>query len=132
MAHTITVTPLMGGTYRSIYCFGFESDGVSGELTNYPLISPAMLGLPTTARLSIESIEYNFADFDGRLYFDSTLVDKALAWTLHSQLSNHDFIPYGGIKDQTDIDGNGSIVISTSGFGAAGVTGSLIVKVRNG
>lgn len=131
MAHTVTVKPLMAGTSRSIYFIGLESDGISGELTNQLLISPAMLGLPISARLVIESIEYNFADFDARLLFGSTLIDKTLAWTLHSQLSGNDFLPYGGIKDSSDIDGSGNILISTNGFGSAGTSGTLIIKVRN-
>jgi hypothetical protein len=131
MAHTVTVTPLMAGSSRSIFLIGLESDGVSGELTNEILINPCLLGLNSKARLVIEGIEYNFADFDARLLFDSGFPAKRLAWTMHSQLSTNDFNPYGGIKDQSDIDGNGNILITTNGFGSAGVVGSLIIKIRN-
>jgi len=132
MAHTVTVRPLLAGTARSIYLIGLVSDGVSGELSNEILITPAMLGLTTKARLAIEGIEYNFADFDAQLLFDTGVTEKSLAWTLHSQLSMNDFNPYGGIKDQSGIDGNGNILFSTNGFGSAGTSGTLIIKVRNG
>ncbi len=132
MAHTVTVTPLMAGTARSIYFIGLVSDGISGELANEILITPAMLGLGVDTRMVIESIEYNFSNFDARLLFDSGFVEKNLAWALHSEISCNDFLQYGGIKDRSDVDGNGNLLISTSGFGSLGSAGTLIIKVRNG
>ena len=131
MAHTVAVTTLLSG-YKSILHVALISDGASGELADRVLITPADLGLTSSARLAVESVEYNFAGFDARLEFDSGVVDDNLIWVLSRNLSCHDFMPYGGLKDPSGLDGTGKIQLSTSGFGTAGAQGSLIIKLRNG
>lgn len=131
MAHTVTVTPLLAGAHRSIYHIGLVSDGISGDLNSEIIITPAMLGLKSSARLAIESVEYNFTGFNGILEFDSGIVDDNLIWALNSNLSSQDFLPYGGLKDPSNGDGTGNILFSTDGLSSLGSVGTMILKIRN-
>ena len=131
MAHSITVTKIIPGTYRTVFLVSLVSDGASGELADEVIVSPSDLGLPSSARLAIETIEYNFSGFDCWVEFDSGAVDDNLMWVLSRENSIHDFNPYGGIKDPSDPDGTGKIQLNTSGFGSAGSIGSILIKVRN-
>lgn len=134
MAHSVVITKILPGNHRSQFHVFFESDGVSGELTDYVLVDPvADLGLKSTARLAIEKMTYNFAAFDARVEFDSGLVADKMIWVLPASGDNHVcFDAWGGLKDQSGLDGTGKIQITTKGFGTAGAQGSLLLMVRNG
>jgi len=133
MAHTIEVTNILPGTHRSQFHVYLLSDGASGELTDEVLIDPvADLGLSSDARPVIEMITYNFSSFDGRVEFDSGLVDDYMIWALPQGSGNHiDFNMWGGLKDKSGLDGTGKIQLSTTGFGVAGAEGSMLIMVRN-
>ena len=131
MTHSVTVTPLMVGAHRSIYHVGFVSDGVSADLNGEILITPAMVGLTSSARLAIESVEYNFTGFNGVIEFDSGIVEKNLIWSLNSNLSSQNFNSYGGLKDTSDVDGTGNILFTSSGLSAASAVGTMILMIRN-
>jgi hypothetical protein len=134
MAHSVVITKILPGNYRSQFHIFFESDGVSGELTDYVLVDPiADLGLKSTARLAIEMMTFSLDGFDARIEFDSGLVADRMIWVLPENGDNHVcFDAWGGLKDQSGLDGTGKIQITTSGFATAGSQGSLLLMVRNG
>ena len=134
MAHKIVITKILPGTYRSQFHIFFESDGASGELVDQVLVDPVVdLGLKSTARLSIQMLTFSFAGFDARIEFDSGLVDDRMLWVLPQNSDNHVcFDCWGGLKDNSGLDGTGKIQITTKGFGTAGAQGSLLLMVRNG
>jgi len=131
MAHDVSITTLLQGNQYAIYHVALVSDGVSAELNDEVIIDPVVdLGLKSSARLLVENIEYNFSGFDARLEFDSGLVDDNLIWVLSRDLSTHSFLPYGGLKDPSGLDGTGKIQLSTVDFSNADAQGSLIIKIR--
>lgn len=134
MAHNIVITKLLPGNYRSQFHVFFESDGASGELTDYVLVDPVVdLGLKRTDRLSIEKMTFGFTGFDARIEFDTGLVDDKMIWVLPENGDNHVcFDAWGGLKDKSGLDGTGKIQITTNGFNTAGAQGSLLLMVRNG
>ena len=133
MANIVNITKILPGNYRSQFHIFIESDGASGELTDSVLIDPvADLGLTSSARLSIEMVTYNFSGFDARIEFDTGLVADKIIWVLPEGSDNEiDFNPWGGLKDQSGVDGTGKIQITTNGFTAAGDQGSMLIIVRN-
>ncbi len=133
MAHKVTITKILPGAHRSQFHVYLESDGASGELTDQVLIDPVIdLGIPASSRPAIEKINYNFAGFDARIEFDTGLVDDKIIWVLPQNGDNYiDFDPWGGLKDQSGLDGTGKIQLTTVGFGDAGDMGSLLIMVRN-
>ena len=134
MAHKVVITKILPGNYRSQFHIFFESDGASGELTDYILVDPVVdLGLTSSDRLAIEMITYNFTGFDSRVEFDTGLVDDKMIWVLPANGDNHIcFKPWGGLKDQSGLDGTGKLQITTNGFASAGSQGSILLMVRNG
>ena len=133
MTHTVTITKILPGNHRSQFHVALISDGMSGELTDYVLVDPVVdLGIPASSRPAIEMIAYNFAGFDARIEFDTGLVDDQLIWVLpENGDSPVDFNPWGGLKDQSSLDGTGKIQLTTNGFGDAGDQGSILLMVRN-
>ena len=133
MAHTVTITNILPGNFRSQYHIFLSSDGASGELTDQVLIDPvADLGTKASDKMVIERITYNFAGFDARLEFDNGLVNDNMIWVLPEVGDNSlDFNSWGGLKDFPGLDGSGALQITTTGFGDAGNQGSILIMVRN-
>ena len=143
MAHVLQLTQIQDGPSDVIYSLFLKSDGGSGELTNYALITPANLvqgqnrmpyvpaGPPAGRCFNIQQMWYNFQGFDAVLSFASA--NPLNAWLMApSTDSAIDFRPMGGIPDRTpDSDvPQGTILLSTDNFAAVGSVGSLIIKVR--
>ena len=133
MANKIVITNILPGAHRSQFHVFLESDGASGELTDYVLVDPvADLGIGSDSKVVIEMITYNFMGFSARLEFDNGLVDDNMIWVLPEFSDNYlDFNPWGGLKDFPGLDGTGAIQITTNGFTTTGDQGSMLLMVRN-
>jgi len=132
MANTVNRKLLLNGPRDAIMVVFLKSDGVSGELEKATLIDPVVdLGLRAGSRVSLQYLVHNFVGFNARLEFASGLVDNNYKWVLPEN-SDHpiDFSVFGGLLDDSTVDGTGELQITTEGFTAAGDQGSLIVRVR--
>ena len=143
MAHTITRVQIQDGPSDVVYRYFFQSDGSSGELTNYTLLNPDDLtngqstapfvpaGPPAGRCFNIQQMWYNFSGFDGVISFRSASGNPV--WLLTPSVDSYfDFRPMGGIPDNTpnsDVP-EGDIQISTNGFSSVGSVGCLVLKVR--
>lgn len=132
MANTVTITTLVDGPRNAVFHVYMESDGVSGELVDLVIADPTTLYPTGKARPSftIEEVWHSFAGFDAKLEFDS--VSDTPVWVLSQQTGNIQcFNKFGGLKDRSNaLDGSGKLLLTTSGFTAAGDMGSLVVQVR--
>lgn len=133
MAHKITIIKILPGVHRSQFHIYLLSDGASPELTDQVLIDPVTdLGIPSSSRLAIERITYSFTGFSSRIEFDTGLVDDKMIWVLPEKANEPiDFSPWGGLKDQSGLDGTGKIQITTNGLTNSGSEGSILIMVRN-
>ena len=133
MAHKVTITKILPGNHRSQFHIYLLSDGTSGELVDEVLIDPVTdLGIPSSSRLAIERITYSFTGFSSRIEFDTGVVDDKMIWVLPEKANEPiDFNPWGGLKDQSGLDGTGKIQITTNGLTNAGSEGSILIMVRN-
>lgn len=131
MANTVNVSVLLSGPRNVLLAVYLKSDGATGELVNETLFGPADLGLPPSARLTLEALTYNFAGFDAVVQFDSGGVIPTFKWVL-SEGTNApaDFEPYGGLRDGSGMDGTGELQITTTGFTASTDQGSILIKLR--
>lgn len=131
MAHVVTVTPIVDGPKKATFFVYLESDGQSGELVNYVLIDTKTDFAQSSdmKRLAVLQVWNSFSWFDGLLKFDD--LNPMPSWQLTRDASSyHDLRYFGGLKDITSIDGTGKLMISTSGFSAAGSVGTMVIEVR--
>jgi hypothetical protein len=111
-----------------------ESDGVSGELEDYVLLTPADLEPPLAANpaLRIQRVWYSFNQFDATLKFGG--IAPMPVWVLaRASNTEFDFTRFGGISDYNTVppaDKNGQLLISTTGYGPLGAQGSLVFEFR--
>lgn len=130
MSNTVKVKVLESGPRNFVLAVFLQSDGVTGELNAETLLDPVDLGLTRKTRFSIQNIDYNFAGFDATLEFDSGSIDPNFKWALVEGANNPvDFSPYGGILDDSGIDGTGKLQITTSGFTSTQDFGSILIKL---
>lgn len=127
----VTKTVHSGHRYLILAVY-LKSDGASGELEGHVLIDPvADLGLKTGARLRLESVMHSFAGFDGVLEFGSGGVDPNWKWVMPAGVGQlFDFAPFGNLFDDSSMDGNGKLTISTQGFTSDADQGSMFLKMR--
>jgi hypothetical protein len=132
MANTVEKKLLLNGDRFAILAVYLRSDGASGELANEVLIDPVDdLGLKLGARLRLNEVTHSFAGFDAVLQFASGGVDPNWKWVLTAATNQpFDFGAFGNLIDDSGMDGNGKLTISTTGFTAAGDQGSILLKVR--
>ena len=112
------------------------SDG-SGELVNFPFLSPSDLNPPrppNAPTFRIMELWY------GAVWFDFTLLAGTLSpvvlWTVARDCDSHNcFEEFGGILDQNvyaspPVVDDGALLISTNGFAQAGSQGTIVLRLR--
>ena len=131
MANTVVKRKLLEGSKRAIFHFYLEGDG-SGEFNNEVLINPvADFDVPVAlnTQLTITKIWYGSALYDAVFSFNA--VAPVPSWVITADQGNYiSFDYFGGLSDQSAPDGDGKILLSTSGFNVAGTKGSLIIEVK--
>lgn len=128
MANTVTIRKIVDGVRNAVLHVYVASDGVTGELADQVVVdASALSGAPT--KLTIEELQWAFTGFSGTLEFDAT-TDSPAAALFDGQSGVLDFCSFGGIPDPLAAGTTGDILLSTTGFSAAGDAGILIIKVR--
>tara|TARA_R110000868_G_scaffold304180_1_gene564699 strand:- start:171 stop:575 length:405 start_codon:yes stop_codon:yes gene_type:complete len=132
MANTVTVKVLESGQRNALIHVYLKSDGATGELVNQVLLDPiADLGMAAKSRFRLGRIEYNYAGFDAVLGFGSgTVPQENFKWVL-TEGTNYgvDFKYWTFIMDNSGVDGNGKLLLSTSRFTNSACQGSMLIQV---
>jgi hypothetical protein len=133
MANSVSITKILDGQRSAVFHVFIKSDGASGDLSDEVLIDPAVDFDPSPGgrpSITIDSLWYDLAGFDGYLEFDYLLSDTAV-WSLSGGNGiRMDFCEFGGLKDRSNsLDGTGKLMLTTRGL-SAGDTGTIILKVR--
>jgi len=128
----VTVKTLLSGPRHVILAVYLKSDGITGDLEQETLVDPVMdLGLKAGARLTLECLVHNFSGFDACIEFESGLVNNNFKWVLSEGTSDEiDFAPFGGLIDDSGLDGTGKLQITTTGLTASTDQGSILIKAR--
>ena len=125
---SVVRTKLLDGPRHAIFHFAIENE--VADLEDYVLIDPAVDITPTAYKLVVEDVLHAFVGFDAKIHFDSDVVEGIMTWVLPTGLNEYvDFRMMGGFKDRSGIDGNGKLMLTTSGL-QPGEMGSLILRVR--
>lgn len=130
MANTVTVKLIENGERNVLVAVYLRSDGGTGELVNQTLIDPVVdLGMLPGARLRLARIEYNFSGFDAVLSFGSGTVTPNFKWVMTEGANAPvDFLPWGLLYDDSGLDGNEKLQISTTGFTNSADQGSILIR----
>jgi hypothetical protein len=128
---TITKNVLSEGPTKIIYQVIIEGDN-QGDVTDYLLVDPVEF-MPSNMQspnlsLSIMQMWASSAWFDVAFKFNG--VAKTVSW-LHSRDAGnyYDFRYFGGLKDQSNEDPDGKVLITTSGV-EVGSLGTFIIEFR--
>ena len=128
MANTVTIRKLLDGSKLAVFHIYLASDGSSGELSDQVLVDASTLsGAPT--KLSICEIEYALTGFSGVLEFDATTDQPVLALVAETPVK-HCYKDIGGIPDPSATGFTGDILLTTTGFSAAGDRGHITLVVK--
>ena len=123
MANTLTLQKLADNTRNAIVHVYMASDGVAGELSDSIVVDVSDLtGSPST--VSIVRVEAALTGFSAVLEWDATTDVPFLAVPAENQLS-HNWSDFGGLKNNAGAGVTGDILITTSGFSAAGDRGHI-------
>lgn len=133
----VTITKIVEGDAHLVVKFDMLSDGVSGELINFPVLYPSDL---RPARYNNKPAFRIMQVWYGLVFYDVTLkasgVQPSTLWTLARDADSHtDFRSFGGILDtgvydNPPTDDYGILTISTNGFSVAGSQGSIVLELR--
>lgn len=136
--NTVNINIIENGPKNVLLLVYMASDGVTGELFNYPLITLSQLGmllpgsstLPPRPRLRLSRIEYNYSGFDAVISFDSGTIPNNYKWVLTEGANAPvDFDAWGRVFDNSGLDGNGNLEISTVGFTSSTDQGSMLIRL---
>jgi len=130
MANTITSQTLLDGSKRTIIKWYFASDGVTGELTDQ-IIFDASAVTPACTDSSIERIRGYFIGFSGLVEFDATADVAAVVLPTDDQFC-YEFKDelIQGLPNNAGAGKTGDILLTTTGFTAAGDIGWLEITVK--
>jgi hypothetical protein len=124
------VTTLLNGPRNAVVSV-YMRGSIEGELVNQKILSAEDLGVPSSARLRLEYIAYNFSGFDGVLQFDTGLPTKNMKWVLVGGAGSPvDFRPFSGIRDDSPMDRTATLQISTRGFDSESKQGSMLILLK--
>jgi hypothetical protein len=147
MAHIINTTIISEGTQKAVIHWYFESNGIDGELTNYQIFDPATdFNVPWVPQLDTS---YNQAAgsrlapfqmtllqswssaswFDFTISFDGTIVSPTLVIARDADFYM-DFRYFGGLKDRTNPDPTGRLLVTTRDFAPLGSNGFLVLEIK--
>ena len=127
MANTVDVNVILDTDNLAILHVYLESDGSSGELTDSVIFDASALAGAKNAA-NILRIAGCLSGFKAKLEFDATTDTGALILPQESEIN----LDFSGtpIKNNAGSGITGDIVLSTSGFSAAGDYGFFIITVK--
>lgn len=130
----VTTRKVVEGPTNLILHVFLESNGVDGELVNYPILSPSEC-VPVLANqpsMRVVRIWYSMVWFDITFSWGG-LVPRPF-WTIaRDTVTCVDFEKFGGMIDYATVppsDDNGKLLITTNNFEPAGSQGSLALEIR--
>lgn len=129
MANTVERQLLVDGPRKVVMQVYLKSDGVSGELNRFDLLTADEVDMEDGGRFSIVEVMYNFAGFDAVLEFDSGMVSQNRKWVLtEGTNASVNFERFGGLQDDSDaLDRTGTLQITTTGFTSSSDQGSILL-----
>ena len=144
MPNTLTKTIISEGTQKAIIHFYMEGDG-SGEWINEPLWDPATefntLASPQYSgddgsskqllpdKLTIIKSWVSASWFDITLSFDGNIIVPVIVFARDADFTL-DFGYFGGLKDRTNDNPTGRLLISTKDFANPGSNGFMVLEVK--
>lgn len=126
----IAITQIHDGPRNAVFHVAIEGDG-SGELTDAVLVDPTTFDppLPASPSLVVERLQYDLSGFRAKLEFDYLASDTFLWAMSEGTYADADFCAFGGLKDRSATDGDGKILLTTTGLGAGDI-GVIVLSVR--
>lgn len=130
MANTVTSQTLLDGSKRTVIKWYFASDGATGELTDQVIFDASAVS-PATTDSSIERIRGYFIGFSGLVEFDATADVAAVVLPTDDQF-DYSFVEWNinGLPNNGGAGVTGDILLTTTGFTAAGDIGWLEITVK--
>lgn len=134
MTTTVTPTIINESAQKLIVQLLIESDGTSGELTNYVVLDPqADFDPPMDASTQLTLVQA----WSNNAWFDVAVRANALnpvtLWAFSRDPGDGymDFRYFGGLKDRSTTDHDGKILISTSGLADVSASvGTMVLEFR--
>lgn len=122
--------------------FYLESDGLEGEMVDRILLDPYIdvNKAPSyrvelrgnklwSGKLTITQIWWANVWFDVQLKYRA--LENVPIWTLPRDSMNYiDFRYFGGLKDRSEAESTGQLLVSTNGFAPAGSNGTMVMEFR--
>lgn len=128
MANTIQTTTLLNGERNIVVLVNLASDGSEGDETNTVLIDRSAYGDGTET--VVEKIEGLVSGFSAALSFDAT-ADLTFVRLPDGDWVRHDWCCIGGVSsNKAGAGATGDILLTTSGFAAAGDVATFIIHMR--
>ena len=109
-----------------------QSDGVTGELTNVPVVAASELNPPLGAGMymSIWEIWYSVTNFTLQFSW-KTLTGQDRFWLLSPGVdSRMKFHRFGGLIDTSGMYAQGQLLMTTTGFTTPASYGSFVLRMR--
>lgn len=110
-----------------------QSDGISGELVDFPILYPRDLTPPLPAKpcFGLWQIWYQVSNFTVSFGWGSSMGLTDPTWVICPGVdSREDFSGFGGVLDSSGTYGNGNLLITTRGFTQLNSTGSFVLRIR--
>lgn len=132
MANTVNKTVILAGPRRVVVHLYLESDGVAGELVNYPVFDPTIDCVPLAVKgesLILTGFSNEQSGFDATLSFEAVApgVNYPLWVFTPFGRGKQNFNCFGGLPDNSGLDATGKVLMSTNGFTAAGDRGAFVL-----
>lgn len=134
MTTNVTPTIINEGPTKLIVQLLIESDGTSGELTDYSILDPTVDFTPNLSadtQLTITQMWYNCVWFDVAIQFNA--LNPQTVWTISRDPGDSymDFRYFGGLKDRSITDHDGKVLISTSGLADVSKSvGTIVIEFK--
>jgi hypothetical protein len=139
MATNVVATVLNESQAKILVHYLITSDGVDGEITNLIILDPQTGFAPP---LNGDQLKYPFLQctilqiWEQGSWFDMVLSFNAAAplpvWVCNRDGSNYyDFRYFGGLKDRSQQDADGKVLLTTNGLdGTALSIGTLVIEFK--
>lgn len=129
MANTIDKQTIIDGSKHLVVKIYLESDGASGELSDVVLIDASTYS-PAFTDAKLVSIHANLSGFTAKLEWDATTDAPIMAvpdYEVH--FTGNETSLFDGIANNAGTGVTGDVLISTTGFTAAGDYGTIIIHL---
>ncbi len=127
MANTVNIRTLADGSKVLELQIYLESDGAAGELSDTILVDASTF-TPAFTNESVLCVSADLEGFSAVLEWDATTDVPFVA--LPQGESYHEFRHFGGLVNNAGSGKTGDILITTSGFTAAGDRGSITLSIK--